>query len=1060
MSDRGPHSEPNSAPTAGHRVELASPRTCCAPPTLHHFGGNNLLKPLLLLLLLSSVGSLLASAGCAPADYRLRADRDAYSLVEHGSTDPRWPLDGYTIEPSPESRMYDPYSPDRPPMPPDDPTSHRLMHYVDHKKGYPKWHQNGDTPHVENPEWMAYLSYDEEGRVILDPDEAMRLALLNSREYQDALETLYLSALDVSLEQYAFDVLFFGGNNTGDTQSNFFLLSGPLSGEGSSSSELTNATGIEANRLFACGGELVVGFANSVVWQFAGPDHYNAVNVLDFSLVQPLLRGAGRAVVLESLTQSERDLLANIRQMERFRRGFYTQIVTGRNPGPGPSRGGLGFGGVSSGGPGSAGGFMGLLEEQVRIRNQEANVDALERNAERLDAYYQIGRAQRFQVDQIRQQFYDAVSTLLRQRAAYQSRLDSYKVLLGLPPDLKVLVQSDLLDRFELIDPAMNATEDRISDLLMGLRSEEPVSAETVHEELVAIHRESLQRLEEVLGDRARLAGEMPARRTSLEALLARPTVRQARVDTRPLGVEALAGRVEKIDDDLARSSTFLGVTLVLWEELDRTLADPGQPGLDPQTTKRLATIDVLRQLFNKLSGEPLAFPLDANRADNLVRIEKGIDELVHETKTLTAAALVNELVDRVIAPKEGEAPDDERVHELRQRLETLLEDGGVRLPPGVSEEDLGVQPGPEPGEEGPGPVLVPESDPQTAALAGSVLDFMGAVSEKLIAPPIDARAELAPAELVKALLDGVAAHPSLVTDAAGTPDPAGLVIQLVENTSEYFSSVPLLQARTRLDRVTLARVDVDEETAFETARLNRRDWMNARAALVDSWRQIKIAQNDLKGFLDVTVDGGLTQTSNTGAPLHNTIGDMSVGLQFDAPFTRRSERNAYRTVLIDYQRARRDYYAIEDSIRQSLRDTLRTIELNKLNFEVQRLAVEVAISQVDESQLRLQTPPKPGETSRFGDTLAQDLVRNLTNLLRAQNDFLGIWVDQEVQRVNLDLDMGTMELDSRGIRIDAGPVGTEPPPPPEPAGDGAIDGAIPIEIVPPPPVAFPDPTT
>jgi len=45
--------------------------------------------------------------------------------------------------------------------------------------------------------------------------------------------------------------------------------------------------------------------------------------------------------------------------------------------------------------------------------------------------------------------------------------------------------------------------------------------------------------------------------------------------------------------------------------------------------------------------------------------------------------------------------------------------------------------------------------------------------------------------------------------------------------------------------------------------------------------------------------------------------------------------------------------------------------------------------------------------------------------LLSAQNDFLATWVDNEAQRLNLDLDLGTMRLDDRGMWIDTGMIGT-----------------------------------
>ena len=60
---------------------------------------------------------------------------------------------------------------------------------------------------------------------------------------------------------------------------------------------------------FAAGGTLVVGLANSLMWEFSGPDTQSAFTVLDFSLVQPLLRNGGRERVLERLTLAERTLL-------------------------------------------------------------------------------------------------------------------------------------------------------------------------------------------------------------------------------------------------------------------------------------------------------------------------------------------------------------------------------------------------------------------------------------------------------------------------------------------------------------------------------------------------------------------------------------------------------------------------------------------------------------------------------------------------------------------------------------------------------------------------------
>ena len=259
--------------------------------------------------------------GCGRAFYRRQADRDVYCLVDQVASDPRWSLDHFTIQPDPRSRLFDPFNPDRPPMPPDDPTSHQLMHCVDCKRGWPCWHRNGDISDVENSQWRSYLPVDDQGRVTLNREGAVEMARLHSREYQRALETLYLSALDVTFERFRFDAQFFGTNDT------FYTADGRIRGPGTTRRTLANRSNLSMEKLFAGGGQLVTELANSLVWQFAGPDGTNANTLLSYSLVQPLLRAGGRAVVLERLTDAERALVANVRQMEFFRQSFYILLL-------------------------------------------------------------------------------------------------------------------------------------------------------------------------------------------------------------------------------------------------------------------------------------------------------------------------------------------------------------------------------------------------------------------------------------------------------------------------------------------------------------------------------------------------------------------------------------------------------------------------------------------------------------------------------------------------------------------------------------------------------------
>jgi hypothetical protein len=206
---------------------------------------------------------------------------------------------------------------------------------------------------------------------------------------------------------------------------------------------------------------------------------------------------------------------------------------------------------------------------------------------------------------------------------------------------------------------------------------------------------------------------------------------------------------------------------------------------------------------------------------------------------------------------------------------------------------------------------------------------------------------------------------------------------------------------------------------------------MNARASVVDSWRLIQFNANDLGSGLNLVFNGDIRNVGDRPFDLRPSNGSMRVGLQFDAPLTRLAQRNVYRQSLIEYQQAKRNYYQFRDRVQRDVRSSLRQMKLDDLNFELRRAAVHVAITQVDLARLKLSEPARPvsaslpgqptqpGGQAQLGGTLARDLVTAIIDLLNVQNDFLSVWVDHEVQQLNLDFDLGVMELDARGVRIE-----------------------------------------
>ncbi len=440
------------------------------------------------LFLLISVA--ITASGCSRTKYRLEADHDAYDVIAERNGDPRWCADDYSIEIDPRSRYHDAYDPDHSPMPPDDPASHQYMRCVDGQKGWKHWYDNGARTELENPAWeealAEYVDLGEDGSVELDVDSAVQLAYVHSPSHQNQLETLYLSALDVTAERFRLDSQFFGGYDTRYAHNGSmipaglsyspllkrFVITPAIDGAGIENNRLTMGRpfganpALQARRRFATAGELLVGFANSFVFEFTGGDANLASSLANFSFIQPLLRGAGRDIALEQLTLEERDLLANLRAYGQYRQGFYTQVAIGELGVTGPQRGSAGTNLQSFSGQGGVGGYLGLLQQLQQKRNTEDNLSLQIRTRDRLVALWKKDYTDLEQVDRFRQSVKDGEANLLLRENALDLALDRFNTgTLGLPPDLRIELDDSLIMQFQLVPREATTIQDSIVEL-------------------------------------------------------------------------------------------------------------------------------------------------------------------------------------------------------------------------------------------------------------------------------------------------------------------------------------------------------------------------------------------------------------------------------------------------------------------------------------------------------------------------------------------------------------------------------------------------------------------
>jgi hypothetical protein len=801
----------------------------------------------------------LFGVGCSRTHYRMQADRDAYSVLSEKNCDPRWDYPGFTIDLDPRSRYFDRYDPDHPPMPPDDPAAHCYMREVYGIRGWKHWLDDGVRRELENPDWRArlpeYVELTEDAKVKLTIDSSLALLYMHSPQYQQQLESLYLAAIDVTTERFRLDAQFFGGNTTTFTH----LGRDRAGGERNT---LRTDTDLQMRRTFATAGELLVGFANSFVWQFAGPDTNSTVSILNFSLIQPLLRGAGKDRGLENLTRVERGLLGALRDMERYRHGVYTNVAigeSGSNAG-GVSRlggfqggtglsgfsgtGATGFGGVGSatnfgrggfgagavggagagaglagGGAGNVGGYIGLLQQLQQIRNFQYSLDLQLRTLALLEANLEAGLLDLTQVDQARQRIQTDRANLLQARVGLEAQLETFKrAQLGLPPDLQVELEDSFIAQFQLIDPRLTDLQNELAEL------------------------------------------------------------------------QAVVGEI-------------------------RANAPPQQLGQSIEDTIQLA--ERLKAHFGEVQK-------DLNRMDQQAPRRK-------ESMT----------------PAEASLYDRDR--------QQLAEDFGKR-------------------QDALANLLA-----QLAALRSRVAQ------------------------------NGTGQLEELVGD--------------IRTLDDEIQGLSLVQARARLEAVTLEPIELNATDALDIARTFRLDYMNARADLVDAWRLIAFNADQLQSILDISLDGDIQTEGDNPVRFQAPTGSLRASVEFDAPLTRLVERNNYRQQLIFYQQARRGLIQFDDGLNQTMRQYVRDVEQLRVNLELQRQAAIIAIRRVDFTRAELNRPlptPVPGQPPpTFGPTAVQNLLSALADLSNVQNNFMSVWLNYYAIKMSLVRDLGLMELDEYGRWIE-----------------------------------------
>lgn len=399
-------------------------------------------------------------------------------------------------------------------------------------------------------------------------EQSFVLGLINSRVYQFQLEQLYLASLAVTLQRFAFQPQFYAGMSplTGVAQKGSGIgptaiapfgsgsnvpTGGALGGggfagtnppnvfnyatraTGSPTSTLSLGTVAGMGKVFSTGGQLLMGFANQVVFNFFGK-HAKQPTVqssLPLTFVQPFLRGGGRAITLEPLTQAERDLLYQVRTFAKFRQEFVVAtLVGGSFTAPGSNVTSLGFSAGGNSDP--VIGFLNVVQDVQTIENDRKNLAAFQQLSK---VYSELIKGEssgltQLQVDQIDNNVQNARQRLIQDKLSYRGALDQFKTQLGMPPDVPMILDRTLTqkfkDTFDAIDiwqrdgnrkledlPALVGKLPELEDVLIDGRSvlavyEKPPAEENedeLEELLIASERVAFEHRLDIMNARAQL---------------------------------------------------------------------------------------------------------------------------------------------------------------------------------------------------------------------------------------------------------------------------------------------------------------------------------------------------------------------------------------------------------------------------------------------------------------------------------------------------------------------------------------------------------------------------
>ncbi len=227
---------------------------------------------------------------------------------------------------------------------------------------------------------------------------AVTLATTQNRDYKTEKENLYLTALEQTDIRHLYEPMPFARGEGG------YYKDGPVEGAGA-------YAGAGFEQLLATGARISTDISLGWIDILSGDIRSGFSTIATAAITQPLLRGAGRKIALENLTQAEQNTLYQIRSFNRFRKEFVTEIMTD---------------------------YYRLLQLNDERINAWDYYFALAEMQKKLKKRTVAGKLPRYELEQAEQDQMNAMSDYVRAQKDYDDALDAFKLRLAIIPSTPI----------------------------------------------------------------------------------------------------------------------------------------------------------------------------------------------------------------------------------------------------------------------------------------------------------------------------------------------------------------------------------------------------------------------------------------------------------------------------------------------------------------------------------------------------------------------------------------------------------------------------------------------